>query len=182
MQEKSKEILKEFADQYRFSWRILGAILMKESNQEGFYKDGKIKQRFEKHISIGFKNVLNGTKKRHPSLPGLEPLWIKKHTDTEVELLSTSYGMAQIMGYWYHILNYPTVAEMIDAWTYSEEIQIRDFCLFCVRYNDGNFLTALKLLNFQSIAMQYNGRGFAQNNYDKDLQNWFNKSGESPIE
>jgi len=173
--ESSKNILKEFAEQYHFDWRILGAILMKESNQSGYYKDGKIKSRYEKHIHMGFKNVLNGIKKRHPSLPGLDPIWIKAHTVPELELLSTSYGMAQIMGYWYHLLGYDNVQDMIDAWTDSEEIQIRDFCLFCVRYNDGNFLKSLKLLNFQSIAMQYNGRGYAQNNYDKDLHTYFQK-------
>ena len=176
MNEMSKNILKEFAEQYHFDWRILGAILMKESNQIGFYPEsGKIKSRFEKHIYIGFKDVLNGLKKRHPSLPGLDSNWIKKHTAEQLEFMSTSYGIAQIMGYWYDLLNYESVEDMIDAWADSEEIQIRDFCLFCVRYNDGRFLTALKLLNFQSIAMQYNGRGFAQNAYDKDLHNYFQK-------
>lgn len=176
MEEKNKNILKEFAEQYHFDWRILGAILMKESNQMGFYIDSKkIKSRYEKHIHIGFKNVHNGTKKRHPSLPGIDPMWIKAHTISELELLSTSYGIAQIMGYWYKLLGYDEVEDMIDAWKDSEELQIRDFCLFCVRYNDGKFLNALKLLNYQSIAMQYNGRGYAQNNYDKDLHIYFQK-------
>lgn len=176
MEEKNKNILKEFAEQYHFDWRILGAILMKESNQMGFYIDSKkIKSRYEKHIHIGFKNVHNGTKKRHPSLPGIDPMWIKAHTISELELLSTSYGIAQIMGYWYKLLGYEEVEDMIDAWKDSEELQIRDFCLFCVRYNDGKFLNALKLLNYQSIAMQYNGRGYAQNNYDKDLHIYFQK-------
>jgi hypothetical protein len=175
MQDKSKEILKEFAEQYHFDWRILGAILMKESNQEGYDKKAKIKIRFEKHIMFGFRDVLLGVKKRHPSLPGLKPEWIKKHSVDELNMLSTSFGMAQIMGYWYDLLNYPTVKEMVDAWQASEEIQIRDFCLFCISYNEGRFLTALKLLNYQSIATQYNGRGYAQNNYDKDLQTFFAK-------
>lgn len=176
MNEVNKNILKDFAEQYHLDWRILGAILMKESNQMGFYpENGKIKSRFEKHIFIGFKNVLQGLKKRHPQLPGLDPQWIKKHTEEQLVFLSTSYGMAQIMGWQYPLLNYDNVEDMIDAWADSEEIQIRDFCLFCVRYNSGAFLTALKLLNFQSIAMQYNGRGYAQNNYDRDLEIYFQK-------
>ena len=175
MQESNKNILKEFAEQYKLDWRILGAILMKESNQEGYDKKAKIKIRFEKHIMSGFRDVLLDIRKRHPSLPGLKADWIKKHTVDELNMLSTSFGIAQIMGYWYDMLGYPTIKEMVDAWQASEEIQIRDFCLFCVRYNDGKFLTALKLLNYQSIAMQYNGRGYAQNNYDKDLQTLFSK-------
>jgi len=169
MEDKNKDILEEFANQYHLDWRLLGAILMKESNQEGFDKKGAIKTRYEKHIHIGFKNVHNGTKKRHPSLPGLDPLWIKAHTETQLEFLSTSFGIAQIMGYWYKLLGYKTINEMIDGWVDSEEIQIRDFCLFCVRFNDGRFLDALKKQNIQSVAMQYNGRGYAQNSYDKDL-------------
>ena len=175
MNESSKNILKEFAEQYHFDWRILGAILMKESNQSGFDKNGVIKARYEKHIHNGFKNVLNGSRKRHPSLPGLDPIWIKTHTPLQLEYLSTSFGVAQIMGYWYKLLGYESIESIMAAWMDSEEIQIRDFCLFCVRYNDGRFLNALKLLNYQSIAMQYNGRGYAQNNYDKDLHTHFQK-------
>lgn len=175
MQEKSKEILKEFADQYHFDWRILGAILMKESNQEGYNDKGVLKSRLERHILSGFRDVLLDIKKKHPSLPGLKPEWIKQHTPDELNLMSTSWGIAQIMGYWYDLLSYPSVGLMLDAWQDSEEVMIRDFCLFCVRYNNGAFLKALKVPNFQSIAMQYNGKGFAQNNYDKDLHLYFQK-------
>jgi len=175
MQEQNKNILKEFANQNDIDWRILAAILMKESNQKGFDKNGVIKSRYEKHIHIGFKNVHNGTKKRHSSLPGLDPVWIKSHVLSELELLSTSYGIAQIMGYWYKLLGYNSVGEMIESWNDSEEIQIRDFCLFCVRFNDGRFLNALIKQNLQSIAMQYNGKGYAQNSYDKDLQIYMQK-------
>lgn len=169
MKDSNKEILKQFADQYVIDWRLLAAILMKESNQEGFDKKGKIKMRMEKHILAGFREVVVGIKQRHPSLPGLKAAWIKKHNPDELNLMSASWGMAQIMGYWYDLLNHKSVKDMIEAWEVSEEIMIRDFCLFCVKYNDGKFLDALQKCNIPSIAMQYNGRGFAQNNYDKDL-------------
>lgn len=169
MKEQNKKILKEFADQYNIDWRLLAAILMKESNQEGFDKKGKIKFRLERGILSGFRDVILGIKKRHPKLPGLKPDWIKKHSADEINLMSTSWGMPQIMGYWYELLNHKSVKDMIQAWEVSEEIQIRDFCLFCVKYNDGKFLDALKKCNIQSIAKQYNGNGFAQNNYDHDL-------------
>jgi hypothetical protein len=175
MKDKSKEILKEFANQYKLDWRLLAAILMKESNQEGFNNKKQIKTRLERHILSGFRDVLLDIKKRHPSLPGLKAEWIKKHSPEELNMLSTSYGMAQIMGYWYDLLEYETIKDMIDAWTASEEIQIRDFCLFCVRFNDGRFLNALIKQNLQSIAMQYNGKGYAQNSYDKDLQIYMQK-------
>lgn len=169
MLEANLNILKDFANQYKIDWRILAAILMKESNQQGSDNKGKIKFRLERHILSGFRDVKLGIRKRHPALPGLKPEWICAHNEDELNLLSSSWGMAQIMGYWYNLLNYEDVKDMIDAWQDSEEIQIRDFCLFCVRYNNGRFLKALQEMNYQSIAMQYNGKGFAQNNYDKDL-------------
>ncbi|MFZ3035513.1 MAG: N-acetylmuramidase domain-containing protein [Parvibaculum sp.] len=173
MEEKLKNILKEFAEQYHFNWKIVYAILLKESNASGFYKNGLIKKRFEEHIYNGFLKVYEGEGLKHPSLPGLKREWILAHTKVQLEFLSTSFGIAQIMGYWYSLLNYKSVNDMIVGWVDSEEIQIRDFCLFCVKYNDGKFLEALQESNYHpsltEIARQYNGSGYKKNNYDADL-------------
>lgn len=175
METKSKEILKEFAEQYHLDWRILAAILMKESNQQGYDDKGNLKRRIERHILSGFRDVLLNIKNRHPVLPGLKAEWIRKHDVDELVAMSTSWGIAQIMGWHYPMLKYDKVQDMVDAWQASEEMQIRDFCLFCVRYNDGKFLDALQKMNFRSIAMQYNGRGYAQNAYDRDLEIYVSK-------
>ena len=163
----------EFAGQYKIDWRILYAILRKESNAVGFDEHNLIKKRYEDHIYQGFEKVLNGASK-HPSLPGLKVDWIKSHKGAEFVLLSTSYGIAQIMGFWYPLLNYKTIKDMLDAWIASEEMQVRDFCLFCVKYNDGRFLGALQKNDFVSIAKQYNGGGYKKNNYDIDLIKFVN--------
>ena len=173
MNDKLKDIIKLFAKQYHLDWRILFAILQKESNAKGFDNKGNIKKRFEKHIYSGFKSVLEGVRKRHPQLPGLDADWIKSHSLDEIEQLSTSFGIAQIMGWHYPLLYYRSIEDMVQAWKDSEEIQVRDFCLFCVRYNNGKFLQALKDLNIISIATQYNGSGFAKNNWDKDVQDYY---------
>lgn len=173
MNPKLLEIIIEFAKQYNIDWRILYAILKKESDAKGFDTKGKLKTRFEKHIYDGFSKVFAGAK-QHPLLPGLKSEWIKLHSATQIEFLSTSYGIAQIMGYWYPLLNYKSIDLLIESWTTSEEIQVRDFCLFCVRYNEGKFLDALKKLDFISIAKQYNGAGFKKNNYDTDLIKFVN--------
>jgi uncharacterized protein YlbG (UPF0298 family) len=170
MQNKLKDILKEFANQYHFNWKIIYAILIKESNAAGFYKNGLIKKRYEEHIYNGFLDVYEGNLLKHPSLPGLEREWILAHHKKQLEYLSTSFGIAQIMGYWYELLNYKSVNDMIIAWVDSEEIQVRDFCLFCVKHNSGKFLKALQNSDYQSIAKQYNGSGYKQNNYDVDLE------------
>ena len=166
-------IIIEFAGQYKIDWRILYAILMKESNCNGFYENKLIKKRYEDHIHTGFVKVLKGASK-HPSLPGLSAQWIKSHKEPEFVLLSTSFGIAQIMGYWYPLLNYKSIKDMLDAWIASEEIQVRDFCLFCVKYNNGRFLAALQKNDFTSIAKQYNGSGYKKHNYDVDLIKYVN--------
>ena len=167
-------IIVEFAGQQKIDWRILFAILNKESNAIGFHSGGAfIKKRFEPHIHKGFLKVFKGVALKHPSLPGLSPQWIRDHKEAELEMLSTSYGIAQIMGYWYPVLKYRTIYEMIEAWTASETLQVRDFCQFCVKYNDLRFLEALRKLDFVSIAKQYNGGGYKKNNYDTDLQKYF---------
>ena len=168
MNDHLKNIIKDFAKQYHLDWRILYAILMNESEAQGF-KDGKLKERFEKHIFNGFKQVHQGYRKKNPHLPGLTTEWIMSHNLQQLEYISTSYGIAQIMGWQYPLLSYSSVENMIQTWRDLEENQVRDFCLFCVRYNNGRFLKALKDMNIQSIAMQYNGTGFARNNYDGKL-------------
>ena len=169
MDDHLKNILKDFAKQHHLDWRIIYAILMNESNAQGFDSNGKLKERFEKHIFNGFKQVHQGYRKKNPHLPGLDTEWIKNHSLQQIEYLSTSYGIAQIMGWHYPMLGYLSIENMIQTWRDLEENQIRDFCLFCVKYNNGKFLKALKDLNIQSISMQYNGTGFARNNYDNKL-------------
>lgn len=169
MNDHLKGIIKDFAKQYHLDWRILFAILMNESNAQGFDKSGKLKERFEKHIYTGFKQVFEGQRKKNPHLPGLTTEWIRSHNLQQLEYLSTSYGIAQIMGWQYPLLGYSSIDNMVQSWRDSEEIQIRDFCLFCVKYNNGKFLKALKQLNILSISAQYNGTGYAKNNYDNKL-------------
>lgn len=176
MKSELVNILKEFAVQYKIDWRILFAILYKESNANGF-EDGLIKKRYEKHIHQGFIKCYNNVScPAHPRLPALKREWILTHSLKQLEFMSTSFGVAQIMGYWYKLLNYGSVNDMVISWIASEEIQIRDFCLFCVRYNSGKFLEALQKLDYQSIAKQYNGAGYKANNYDIDIEKYFNQA------
>lgn len=161
MKAELKKIIQEFASQYKLDWRILYAILMNESNAEGFWKDGGIKKRFEQHI-------FNSLKRN--KLYNLDKVWIASHTDDEKYLMATSFGIAQIMGWQYPLLNYNTITDLVQTWTDSEEIQVRDFCLFCVRYNNGKFLQALKNKDLDAIAIQYNGIGHSKNNYIPKLK------------
>lgn len=168
----SLEFLIGFAEQYNINPAILLAIAKKESNCNHHDGRGIIQQRFEVHIYNGFLSVLEGKLKRHPSLPGLSSKWIKKHSKSEARLLSTSYGVFQIMGWHYPMLGYDSIGGMLEDWE-IEEVHIKDFCLFCIKYNNGKFLKALQELDFERIALMYNGAGYKRNNYDTDLKKFF---------
>ena len=168
METNQLNILKEFAGQYSIDWRILYAILMNESNGRGLTRE-KIKARFERHIYTGFARVKDNLAEHHPALPALETNWIREHTLTQLRWMSTSWGVAQIMGWHYPMLGYKTVDEMMGAYKASEELQVRSFCLFCVKYRDGKFLIALKKMDIKTISKMYNGAGYKRNNYDEKL-------------
>ena len=167
------DTLKEFAGQYNIDPRILVAILNNESEGRGFDKDGNIKTRFEVGIWSSFIVQYNEGKK-NPILPGLSVEWVRSHTKDELRLLATSYGIAQIMGWHYPMLNYNSIGDLVSAWTDLEEIQIIDFCIFCVKYRDGKFLKALQELDFKAISIMYNGLGYLRNDYDNRLHKNFN--------
>lgn len=167
----SIKFLIDFGKQYGIDPAILFAIGKKESNLT-HTKDGQIIHRFEPHIYNGFIKVKEGKLKFHPALPALDEHWINKHSEAEIKKLSTSYGVYQIMGWHYPMFNYKTVSEMIDRWE-IEEIHIQDFCRFCLLYRQGKFLEALRKLDFDKIALMYNGAGYKNNNYDTDLESYF---------
>ena len=168
-------LIKEFAGQYDLDWRILYAILMTESDGDGF-KNKSITKRFEPLIYAGFQKVIEGKAERHNLLPGLDPLWIRKHTLSECHLMANSLGIAQIMGYYYPYLGYKTITDLVDEWKAHEDLQLRAFFRFCLWYRSGKFLAELEAINFKQIAKMYNGAGYAKNKYDQKLIHHFNKA------
>jgi hypothetical protein len=170
------QILKDFGAQHEVDPRILHAILMTESNAEGFDEKGKLKKRFEPGIFSGFDKVKRGTATKHPALPGLDPKWIKQRDNNELFLMSHSFGIAQIMGWQYPYIGYKTVHDMILDYEESEDNQVKSFCLFCLNYRDGRFIKALRELNYRQIANMYNGAAFERNKYDVKLEVYFKKA------
>lgn len=165
----SMQFIKEFAKQYNIDPALILAIGKKESNLINTDRNGLIIKRFEPHIYRGFLLVLNGRMLKHPALPGIMPEWIKKHNETELRLMSTSYGIFQIMGYYYPEMGYKSIYDLIEDWN-VEEICVKKSLEFMVKYRGGNFIKALQNNDYVNIAKMWNGLGYAKNNYDKDLE------------
>ena len=80
---------------------------------------------------------------------------------------STSWGMFQVMGFNYVICGYGSVDEMVKDMCTGEDKQLEAFARFVkltgLRPN-------LERKDWTGFAKRYNGSGYAQNQYDKKLE------------
>jgi hypothetical protein len=81
-------------------------------------------------------------------------------------LMSTSWGIGQIMGAHAVDIGFVDVADMIAAMCDSEGRQIEAMAAFI---DTNNLASALRGQNWQSFAAGYNGPSYAQNRYDTQL-------------
>ena len=146
----NKDLLKEFANENNLDWKVLYAVLLNETGAKGF-DNGVIQQRFE--INISRRLV-----KQHPG-----------KSDAELKLLSTSWGIGQIMGFNYGTAGYSSVDEMVNEFIASEDNQVKGFLNFCKA--DKSLMQNIRAKNFAGIARIYNGPGYRTNNYDTKLRN-----------
>lgn len=93
------------------------------------------------------------------------------HRDAANE--SASWGLAQIMGFNYKMCNCSDINEFVHKMSESKESQLELFAYFI--YNNKNMYNALKSKNWSQFAKLYNGPGYTSNNYDKKLQQNYNK-------
>ncbi|WP_448650083.1 N-acetylmuramidase family protein [Pseudomonas fluorescens] len=86
--------------------------------------------------------------------------------DPEAALMSTSYGMFQIMGFNYADCGYKTVYDFVAAMKLNAGQQLMAFVGFCRK--KPALLNAMKTQNFASMARNYNGSDYGD--YDKRIQ------------
>jgi peptidoglycan hydrolase-like protein with peptidoglycan-binding domain len=81
-----------------------------------------------------------------------------------------SWGLFQIMGYYYIQCGYTNIEDFVAAMQVNEMNQLEAFISYVKDMNNGAMLAALVGHNWVSFAMQYNGvNEHAQNNYDGKL-------------
>ncbi len=90
--------------------------------------------------------------------------------DTGLALRCASWGLFQIMGYYYIQCSYQSVETFTAAMQTSESAQLDAFVSYLQDMNGGNMLAALVAHNWVSFAEQYNGSNeHVQNDYDDKL-------------
>jgi N-acetylmuramidase/Putative peptidoglycan binding domain len=165
-----------------------------ETSGAGFLNDGRCTILFERHQlyrtlqTVMSQTQLNQLVAQYPNLINPDPggylggtqEWdrlnqaeaiLQQHGAAPgLAMRSASWGLFQIMGYYYVQAGYKSVEDYGAAMAVSEANQLDAFCDFLEDMNGGAMITALRARDWTSFANQYNGRNqHAQNNYDGRL-------------
>ena len=170
---------------------IIKAVKDVESgNIGGFFKSGHPTIVFEGHI---FWNELKKRNKKPELLVKgnediLYPKWTNQYyssNDGEINRLhkamkidkiaalsSASWGMFQIMGFNYKNCNCNDIDEFVNKMKSSYKEQLKLFVYFIVNNDLAKYL---RNKDWAGFARKYNGPAYAQHQYDKKLENAYNK-------
>lgn len=159
------------------------AVHYVEAAGSGFFNSGKIKIRFEAHW---FSHYTNGLfDKLYPNISVAEAnskLSLAGENEyrrfskafalsPKAAMLATSWGAFQIMGFNFEACGFDTVDEMVNDFKKGEDRQLIGFSNF-IKYKSLD--DELRNHQWATFAKFYNGRNFAQNQYDKKLLNAYN--------
>jgi hypothetical protein len=175
----------EVVDRLKVREAELWAVLAVETKGCGFLPDRRPVTLFERHI---FSKETNGKfDGSHPDISNTIPggygtvgagqyqrLERAMTLDRDAALRSTSWGIAQVMGFNAKTVGYQDAEAMVTAMMSSENQQLLAMADF-IKYNKlEDFLRAHEWSRF---AKGYNGPNYAENNYDEQLAEAYKKYG-----
>jgi hypothetical protein len=154
----------------------LWAVIAVETSGCGFLPDGRTKILFERHV---FSKRTGGRyDARYPDLSNPiaggylgdagEYTRLKRAIglDREAALLSTSWGLGQVMGYNAKYAGHPSVGAMVEAFGASESAQVVGMAEFI---KSQGLAPALQAHDWARFARGYNGPAYRKNSYDTRL-------------
>lgn len=161
-----EEDKQELADVFDIELRALKAVLKVESAGSGFSKDGRIKIQFEpyhfkKYTGIRLANGVERQKQEY------EAYFKAIQIDQEAAMLSTSWGLGQIMGFNHKAAGYSEVKNMVSTFNSSEYYQLEGMLNFIKSIK--KLYKALKDKDWPTFAYYYNGKYYKKWNYDEKL-------------
>jgi hypothetical protein len=183
------EEIDQIAEDLKVEAAAFRAVITVEAAGSGFDKAGRPKALFERHHFYKHLKDAPGLRSNAEAEGLAYPKWGTKPypkgsdavyaeieracaIDEEAALLSTSWGLGQIMGSNYKMVGCSSVQEMVSEACESEAGQLRQM---------GSFIKAAGLqdelmnLNWAGFARGYNGPGYAQNAYDVKLAQAYEK-------
>lgn len=167
----------------------LRAVLTVESSGSGFDKAGRPKALFERHyffkqltphpveldqaVAMGLAYPKWGEK---PYPKGSDAVYAEIEAAYEINktaaLMSTSWGLGQIMGANFKAAGCASVEQMVTQAMDSEIYQLRHMAGFI---KSSGLLPKLQSLDWPAFARGYNGPGYAKNQYDVKLAAAYSK-------
>jgi hypothetical protein len=145
----------ECADQHNLSVDRALAVFQVESKQAYDLDTGLVLIRFESHIFKRYtqRNIDNAHSNQSHEWRALQQA--SEH-NLEAALLSTSFGLPQLMGFNWKFTQHPSVEKMVQAFQDSCEAQIQGFFDFIVKQD---LLKHLQKSNWPEFVRRYNGPG-----------------------
>jgi hypothetical protein len=138
------------------------AIAYIESNGIGFYENGNVKLRLEPQFLS-----------RYQKTPRYFTTFSAAYAyDPRAAILSTSFGIFQVMGFNYKAAGYSSPESYYNAVKRSAIAQLNAFVGFIEANNLAQYLRSK---NWAAFAYRYNGPGYKANNYDTKLETYYNK-------
>ena len=123
----------------------------------------------EKYVA-GNENILYPSWRREHYYGGIreyERLEKAREIHKEAADASTSWGMFQVMGFNYVMCGYGSVDEMVKDMCSGDDKQLEAFARF-IKFAE--LRPNLERKDWTGFAKRYNGPGYAQNQYDKKLE------------
>lgn len=164
-------MFEKVAQKLGLSVAVVRAVALVESSGTGFLDDGRPVIRFEPHI---FSAKTGGKFDRsHPALSN--PVFSSQRfgrwkeyeaaltLDATAAMLSTSWGMFQIMGFNFKACGFASVSEFVLAHKKSPQAQLDAWAAFI---QNSGLVAPLLRRDWKEFASRYNGAGYAVNHYD----------------
>lgn len=159
----------------------LWALISVETRGFGFLSDRRLKMLFERHK---FSELTNGTyDASHPDISSpirggyagggaeYERLNIALGLNREAALRSASWGLGQIMGFNASRVGYQDAMAMINVFRDGEDSQLAAIRTFIIK-NEA-LAQAYRSKDWRTVALNYNGPNYSQNNYAGKLKSAF---------
>ena len=191
MKTLTNEQIKDLANKHDIEYAGLKAVVEVEASGKGFIGDVP-KILYEPHImhrlltKKNYITIRNNLMKAHPNL--CYPRWgtykygaesiqhrrleIASQFNRDTALESCSWGLGQVMGFYWKSLGYESLQAFINDMYESEAKQLEAMIRF-IKVN--GLLLALKNKDWVKFARGYNGSGYAKNKYHIKLANAYAK-------
>lgn len=180
MERLSESDFREAAIELDIPVNLVKAVVQVESSGSGFQSDGKPKILFERHHFHRHTGGIYSSK--HPNISNpksggyTRDEWRRfdqaASLNRRAAILSSSWGLFQILGSNHSICGYSTPEDFAAAMHESERKHLDAFVSF-IRVNGLD--RHLRARNYAAFARGYNGPAYSKNSYDVKIRDAFQK-------